>query len=402
MATKLKLGADNNWATKVGKLLAYNDENGNFKPIRFDVDRDSTSTRVNKSGLIENVEANRPRVEFDNNDGYLLLEPTRTNNLLRSEEFDNTAWTKFSAGTGSNPVVTANYATSPDGSNNADRVVFDKGSGTTSSDLSQMRQVVSDVGQGVSSVYIKSNTSDSYTMGIDPVGNVTTITVTPEWQRFTYSESTNDRLALSLRGSQTSDYADISVWGAQMEAGTYASSYIPTTSAAVTRTADTCEIASGLENTIGQTEGTLFIDFEYLYETTTDISTDAFRDIFTLGTASDISEGVSFDNYRSQFRVFVQGSGMTQIFLGNSNAGQSQPNTRYKLAIKYKTGDCKAYLNGSLLGSSTGTVSFATDLDGIFFSYNSGSRPYKNQKKVYQLQVFNTALSDAELMELTS
>ena len=62
MATKLKLGTDNNWATKVDKLLAYNDENGNFKPIQFDADRDSTSTRVNKAGLIENVEANIPIV----------------------------------------------------------------------------------------------------------------------------------------------------------------------------------------------------------------------------------------------------------------------------------------------------------------------------------------------------
>jgi hypothetical protein len=191
-------------------------------------------------------------------------------------------------------------------------------------------------------------------------------------------------------------------WGAQQEEGTYASSYIPTSSSAVTRLVDQCEITSGLEDIIGQTEGTIFVDFEYLYETTTDSSTDAFRDTMTFGTTSDISEGISFDNYRSQFRVFVKGSGMTQIFLGNSNAGQSQPNTRYKLAIKYKTGDCKAYLNGSLLGSSTGTVSFATDLNGIFFSYNNSSRILKNQKKVYSLSLFKEALSDSELETLTS
>lgn len=121
-----------------------------------------------------------------------------------------------------------------------------------------------------------------------------------------------------------------------------------------------------------------------------------------MGTASDISEGISIDNYRSQFRVFVQGSGMTTQSLGSSSTGSSQPNTRYKLAVKYKTGDCKAYLNGSLLGSSTGTVNFVTDLNGIFFSYNSSSRPFKNQKRVYDLQYFNTALTDAELQTLTT
>jgi hypothetical protein len=110
MATKLKLGTDNNWATKVDKLLAYNDENGNFKPIQFDADRDSTSTRVNKAGLIENVEANRPRVEFDGNDGYLLLEPTRTNYCLNSNNAN--LWTNLT----SNGTITktANYATAPD------------------------------------------------------------------------------------------------------------------------------------------------------------------------------------------------------------------------------------------------------------------------------------------------
>jgi hypothetical protein len=211
----------------------------------------------------------------------------------------------------------------------------------------------------------------------------------------------------NVDSSDTSSDAFCYSWGWQTEtsgntSGGYATSYIPTTTEAETRTADSCEIASGIENLIGQTEGTLLIDFEYLYETTSSSSTDANRDIFTLGTASDVSEGISIDNYRSQFRVFVQGSGMTTQSIGNNTTGAAQPNTRYKLAVKYKTGDCKAYLNGTLLGSGTGTVSFAADLDGIFFSYNSGSRTFKNQKKVYQLMVFNEALSDSELQTLTS
>ena len=54
------------------------------------------------------------------------------------------------------------------------------------------------------------------------------------------------------------------------------------------------------------------------------------------------------------------------------------------------------------MGSSTGTVNFASVLNGIFFSYNSGSRPYKNQKKVYGLMMFKEALSDSELETITS
>ena len=201
------------------------------------------------------------------------------------------------------------------------------------------------------------------------------------------------------------EVGSIFIWGAQMEAGGYATSYIKNVDDinGVTRLVDSCEVASGLENVINQTEGVFYIEFEYLYETTTDSSTDANRDILVLGTASDISEGISIDNFRSQFRVFIQGSGMTTQSVGASTTGSSQPNTRYKLAVNYKSGDNKAYLNGSLLGSvQTGDVNFATDLDGIFFSYNSGSRPFKNQKKVYDLRVYDTALTDAELTELTT
>ena len=195
----------------------------------------------------------------------------------------------------------------------------------------------------------------------------------------------------------------IYVWGTQIEQASYPTSYIKTEASTVTRLVDSCEVASGLENIINQTEGVFYIEFEYLYETTTDSSTDANRDILVLGTASDISEGISIDNYRSQFRVFIQGSGMTTQSVGNNTAGSSQPNTRYKLAVNYKSGDNKAYLNGSLLGTvQTGNIIFANELDGIFFSYNSRSRPFKNQKKVYDLRVYDTALTDNELIELTT
>jgi len=68
MAAKLKLGTDNNWATKEGKLLGYNDENGNFKPIPFDVTSDADATRVNKDGLIESTKTmnQMPRIIITN------------------------------------------------------------------------------------------------------------------------------------------------------------------------------------------------------------------------------------------------------------------------------------------------------------------------------------------------
>ncbi len=94
MATTFKFG-NGNWAVKEDLALAYNDENGNFKPLPFDFTRASSATRVNKNGLIETVPSGKPRIDFtDNTSGHLLLEPSRTNNVTYSEDF--TQWTKQS------------------------------------------------------------------------------------------------------------------------------------------------------------------------------------------------------------------------------------------------------------------------------------------------------------------
>lgn len=363
----------------------------------FTVSSDADATRVNKDGLVETTVADQARLNYDPTnpqDPHLLLEPTRTNNLLRSEEFDNPAWTKFSAGTGTTPVVTANYTTSPDGSNNADRVIFDKGSGTGGSDLSQMRQIVTDVGQGISSVYIKSNTNDNYTMGIDPVGNATLITVTPEWQRFTYSETTNDRLAIGLRGSQTSNYADVSVWGAQMEAGDYPTSYIPTVGSAVTRTADNAQIASGAGDIIGsQNEGTLFIDLEIPYDTT---SSDYFQLCISDQATTDNRVLINFRSQKADFQVFSGGSGV-----GFCDTPVTK-NTRLKIAGSYKTNEFILFKNGTLADTidTLGTVNFTTQMETIRFAdFGNG---LKFQAKVHQVMFFQEALTQDELQTLTT
>ena len=75
MAQTLKFG-NGTWATKKGSTLAYNDQNNRYKPLPFTTTRASGATRVNKQGLIEVVENDRPRIDYtDSADGVLLLEP---------------------------------------------------------------------------------------------------------------------------------------------------------------------------------------------------------------------------------------------------------------------------------------------------------------------------------------
>ena len=75
MANTFKFG-NGNWATKEDSVLAYNDENNNFKPLPFDFTRASTATYVDSDGLIKTAGNGEARIDYtDSTDGALLLEP---------------------------------------------------------------------------------------------------------------------------------------------------------------------------------------------------------------------------------------------------------------------------------------------------------------------------------------
>ena len=128
MANTLNLG-NGNWGVKKDSLLAYNSENGNFKPLPFDFTRASSATVVNKAGLIETVGSGEPRIDFSSDTkGALKLEPQRNNLVL----------TSASGVYGSSPASETNTI-SPDGTLNAviptpdttsNRYQYDVSSGT--------------------------------------------------------------------------------------------------------------------------------------------------------------------------------------------------------------------------------------------------------------------------------
>ena len=395
MANTLNLG-NGNWATKEDSLLAYNSENGNFKPLPFDFTRDTVATVVNKAGLIETVGSGEPRIDFSNDaKGALLLEPTRLQLLPYSEDFTNAAWVK------TNVTLTSSNVISPDGTQNASKIE------ATASDSSLQDSITVTSGTTYTlSVYLKtvSGTLDTaiglgspgFPQNEGEGGRYKNITVTNEWKRYTLTSTADASAATGIGVGGFNSFStgeEVYVWGAQLEQGSYATSYIPNfgNSAGATRSADVCN-NGGNEQVINSTEGTLYVEANLI---------DGYDNNNFLATIFDNSNG-------GNNHVIIQrylGNIQSKIKVGTTQAEITESNTtsgNKKIAFTYKANEFKMFVNGSQVGltDTSGSVFSPNTLDKINVgSYYNSTLSFNNGVK--DLRVYNTALTDAELQALT-
>ena len=177
-----------------------------------------------------------------------LAEGARTNLCTYSQDMSNAAWSKMTSGSGSAPVCTQNYSVAPAGTMTATRVVLTRGADSSSANYSVLRSAVigSLANPHTSSLSVWMKTNDASTKIIGFGSSYLAgynMTVTGDWQRFVIDglvvSQPIESMDIFLRGTLgTSADADLSIWGAQIELGSFASTYIPTTTVAVTRNAD--------------------------------------------------------------------------------------------------------------------------------------------------------------------
>ena len=404
-------------AMKDGKLYSQQPHSGagDFNFSRAD----GVQTRVNKHGLIETVDDNVPRLSYDIVDGkvsdcpHLLLEPSRTNRIQRSEDFDNSYWTK------SQSSVVSSSTVSPNGSETADKLVED----SSSSFHRLVRSESTSTGDNTFSVFAKSNGRNFVTLrnnlavsNLNACFNLSDGTIEFNgfsrdanivdfgngWYRCSVTENdpyggaTSFSILTSISAvtnnsipSYTGDgESGIYIWGAQLEQGSYPTSYIPTSGSTETRQAETCD-GSGNSETFNDSEGVLFAEISGLQG---DDST---------GQAS-VSNGSDNENIKIVFlnsttiRFEAKMAAGTNFTKDITSIDRDDIN---KVAIQYKANDYKVFVNGTKQ-SVTQKSTTPSGLDRLNFDRGDGASDFYGKTK--QLIVFNEALTDEQLQLLTT
>jgi len=396
----------------------------------FDFTRATTATRINAQGLIETVASGENRLNYSLLDGevvgcpHLLLEDEATNSIQYSEDFSQSAWTKGNSSIESDTLISPsgilNGSTLTDNTANTIHRLRDSVSLSASTDyslsifakkgtLSNIQLALINTGNSntASRVFDLENGAlgESITIGgtlqdskITDYGNgwyrceiTAQLGSTPNTYQITLAPQSSGN---STTGNQVTYDGDgngnVYLWGAQLEEGSYPTSYIKTTSAAVTRAAETCT-GSGDAATFNDSEGVLMAEFSALAD---DLNIEGI----SVSDGSSSNRVVIFKwNSSNSIRARVTSSGVNTL---NQTITISDVTTLNKIAVVYKTNDFQIWVNGIKLFTDT---SGSTPIGLNELNFNSdgiGGSAFRG--KIKQIQYFDSALSDSELQALTT
>ena len=409
---------------KAGTLYSQLPETGagDFTVSRTTTPTAGQSTRINSLGNIELVANNVPRLDYPlggavNGCPALLVEPIAINSCLQSADF-NTTWLAQNSAT-----VNTNTAISPDGTQNADTInlaaisdsrvrqlitvansttytisCFYKNIALTSGQTFRMRfnntltapnnfiaSAVIDLAAGTATYSLTGTSGTGFsgtaTGRIENYGN--------GWYRVsvTFTVGTGGGAAGLFEAANVDAVPAVRsfyAWGAQLEASSVPTSYIPTTTASVTRSEDQIQRPS-VSSLIGQTEGTFYFEGEANFAATDlpSLNRSITNSILLAKNASN--QVVAYVYYGGVFLpIFATASAITGPF---------------KAALAYKQGspgDTAFFVNGVQAGSTNAANwAFTAGLNDVIVradSYIAGGKPYKVRALgVYPNRIPNTA-----------
>ena len=410
------------YRSKTGKLYSQIPTSGAGD---FTVTRNTEARRFTSAGLIASVASGIPRLDYATSGGTvgcpaLLVEPAGTNLCLQSENF-STTWSP------NNTVVSGNVAgtTDPAGGNTADQIFETAASGNHF--LAQTMSITSGTTY-VGSVFYKKTAGSpdwmqvafsttglagfaNFNLTSGTVGNVFAgATGRIEnygngWYRCTLIQTasasgtsggpiivfTNNTNSITRFVSYTGNTAtSIYAWGAQLETGSVATSYIPTTTGTGSRSADVISVSGAVSGSIGQTEGTIYAEVDYRnFSTETQVIIQSLTD-----TQNRIAIQVFRSGGNNVLQAFavVSNSQVVNLTYTIPSAGV------YKIAFAYKLNDYQLFVNSVDRGADI--IAGVPAMNTIQLGHFATVAQFNDRIRAAAL--YTTRLTNAELQSLTT
>jgi hypothetical protein len=366
--------------------------------------RASTATYFDSAGVLQSAAIDAPRLDYNPSTlaaQGLLIEESRQNLLTYSAEFDNAAWSKSGAAT-----ITSNALTSPAGTTTADLL-----NGSSPADyISQAPSYTSGtaythscfVKAGAGNVVTLRGTAAAFGTEILVDYNLSTGVATVSggspsafgaintgngWWRcwFAATASATASGQFQIRPSTASIY----LWGAQLEAGAFPTSYIPTTTAALTRAADVASVNT-LSPWFNASAGTIYAEYQRFY-----VGAFYFPRVVSFATGGSNNDLIEFaySTPNDQFAIVAAGAAQGPVILANGGTALN------KIAGAYALNDAAASLNGAaVVTDNTSLVPTVSQMN--IGNRQDGLRPFSGYLR--RITYYPRRLANADLQTITA
>ena len=358
-----------------------------------------TTTTAIYGGITDNV----PRLDYQGSCPALLLEPQRTNLVDYSEYYD-----LFD----NNVTLTTNADTSPEGVDNASKIVVSSESQprieryntwSDSTTYSMSAYVKADTGRYIGfglyspemgNQWVRFDlTNETFGYSDTNWSNAAIVDAGDNWYRISATITTDatntSKSGFKLASMKSNSYNtgtigdSFFVYGIQVEQGSYATSYIPTYGSAVTRNVESAVKTLGVSY-FPTTGISVFVDFDVTHSSVTN-----FADLYQLAGSSTQLRLET----RTGGRIYIQQGNMVTSG-DNFNAYNLCPSTAKKICLTFSSTQVKAYVDGVLINTWNG--SYTWDFTDLNIAMQASTAAYNNT------MLFPSTLSNQEAIDLTT